>query len=368
MTHEQAPLKAVLFDFGGVLAEEGFQEGICAIARSQGLDPAQVHQAGMEAVYDTGYVLGRGSEADFWREMRQRTGIVGDDKTLSREILDRFVLRPGMLAAVRALRQRGITVAILSDQTDWLDWLDRRDGFFAAFDQLFNSYHLGKGKRDPSAFDDAVRALGVAPHEALLVDDMPGNVARAAARGLRTILFRDEAGFLAELAKMTAEDGLSIGNLSREVGMEPQSGAAAAAEFERAQHALAEGDAVAALGHLEKALKLHDNPRWYSCLGYCVAKERGQFLRGVELCLTSLEQEPANPVHYLNLGNVHLVTGNKDEALRVFREGMAHGGDARLLRKLNELGMRKPPVLSFLPRDNLLNRYLGLLFSRVGLR
>jgi putative hydrolase of the HAD superfamily len=204
MAHEQAPLKAVLFDFGGVLAEEGFQEGIYAIARSQGLDPAEVHQAGMEAVYDTGYVLGRGSEADFWREMRQRTGIVGDDETLSREILDRFVLRPGMLAAVRALRQRGIKVAILSDQTDWLEWLDRRDGFFAAFDQLFNSYRLGKGKRDPSAFDDAVRALGVAPHEALLVDDMPGNVARAAARGLQTILFQDEAGFLAELARITA--------------------------------------------------------------------------------------------------------------------------------------------------------------------
>lgn len=205
MAHVQAPLKAVLFDFGGVLAEEGFYEGLYAIARSQGLDPDEVHQAGMEAVYDTGYVLGRGSEADFWREMRHRIGIMGDDTTLAREILDRFVLRPDMLAAVHALRQQGITVAILSDQTDWLERLDRRDGFLAAFDNVFNSYRLGKGKRDPSAFDDAVRALGVAPHEALLVDDLPENVARAAARGLRTILFRDEAGFLAELAQMIAE-------------------------------------------------------------------------------------------------------------------------------------------------------------------
>jgi putative hydrolase of the HAD superfamily len=186
------------------LAEEGFHDGLYAIARSQGLDPDEVHQAGMEAVYDTGYILGRGSEANFWREMRQRTGIVGDDTTLAREILDRFVLRPGMLAAVRALRQQGITVAILSDQTDWLERLDSRDGFLAAFDQVFNSYRLGKGKRDPSAFDDAVRSLGVAPHEALMVDDLPGNVARAAARGLRTILFRDEASFLAELAQMIA--------------------------------------------------------------------------------------------------------------------------------------------------------------------
>ena len=205
MSHEQTTLKAVLFDFGGVLAEEGFQDGLHAIARSQGLDPDEVHQAGMEAVYDTGYVLGRGSEADFWREMRRRTGIVGDDTKLSREILDRFVLRPGMFSAVRALRQQGVTVAILSDQTDWLERLNCRDGFSEEFDLVFNSYRLGKGKRDPSAFDDAVRVLGVAPQEVLLVDDLPGNVGRAAARGLRTILFQDEAGFLAKLAQMIAE-------------------------------------------------------------------------------------------------------------------------------------------------------------------
>ena len=202
MDCNQSPLKAVLFDFGGVLAEEGFQEGLYAIARKLGLDPVAVHRAGMDAVYDTGYVLGRGSEADFWREMRQLTGVVGDDATLSAEILDRFVPRPAMFAAVRALRRRGIIVAILSDQTDWLERLDACSGYSAEFDRVFNSYRLGKGKRDPSVFDDVLQALGVAPREALFVDDMPGNVARAAARGLRTILFQDEAGFLAELAQM----------------------------------------------------------------------------------------------------------------------------------------------------------------------
>jgi putative hydrolase of the HAD superfamily len=205
---KQAPLQAILFDYGGVLAEEGFRVGLYAIARSQGLDPFLVHREGMDAVYATGYVLGQGSEADFWQELRRRTGIRGNDASLRREILDRFVLRPGVLAAVRALRQQGILVAILSDQTDWLEWLDRRDGFFAAFDRVFNSYRLGKGKRDPSAFDDAVRTLGVAAQEALFVDDMPENLERAAARGLRTLLYAaetDEADFLAELAQLTCK-------------------------------------------------------------------------------------------------------------------------------------------------------------------
>lgn len=100
-------VRAILFDYGGVLAEEGFREGLSALARRQGLDPLQLHAAGMEAVYDSGYVIGRGSEADFWAMLRERTGIQGEDVELSGEILARFVLRPGMLELVRCLRRQG---------------------------------------------------------------------------------------------------------------------------------------------------------------------------------------------------------------------------------------------------------------------
>lgn len=194
-------VQAVLFDFGGVLAEEGFREGLFELARRQGLDPLAVHGVGMEAIYATGYVVGRGSEAEFWRVMRQRTGLRGDDAALTATVLDRFVLRPRLLAMVRSLRARGCRVAILSDQTDWLEELDRRFGFYREFDRVFSSYRLGKGKRDPSLFDEVVSALGIAPNEALFVDDMLANVVRAESRGLRGVLFESEEQCLAELAK-----------------------------------------------------------------------------------------------------------------------------------------------------------------------
>ena len=195
-------LRAVLFDFGGVLAEEGFREGLRAIARSQGLDPVAVHRAGMEAVYVSGYVLGRGTEADFWRMVRQRTGVHGEDAALTAEILSRFVVRPRMLAAVRALREKGYSVAILSDQTDWLERLDARDHFFADFDRVFNSYRLGTGKLYPEVFTEVVTRLGVRPEETLFVDDLAGNVERAAALGLRTLHGEDEEYLLAELERL----------------------------------------------------------------------------------------------------------------------------------------------------------------------
>jgi putative hydrolase of the HAD superfamily len=200
-TMDNAP-RAILFDFGGVIATEGFREGLQEIARRQMLDPLEVHLIGMDAIYDSGYIVGRGSEAGFWAMMRERTGLAGTDEELASEILARFVIRPRMLEAVRRLRRMGIITAILSDQTDWLERLDHRDLFYGEFDHIFNSYRLGKGKRDPSLFADVVVGLDIVPHEALFVDDMPANVERARDEGLQGMVFTDEEGFLAEMEKL----------------------------------------------------------------------------------------------------------------------------------------------------------------------
>lgn len=197
-------IRAVVLDFGGVVAEEGFRLGLEAIARRHDIDPAELRREAEEAIYDTGYVVGRGTEGDFWERLRRRTGITGTDDALADEILRRFVLRPRMIAAVRAVRRRGLVVAILSDQTDWLERLDARDRFFLEFDRVFNSYRLGKGKRDATVFDDVVRALGAVPGETLFADDNPGHVDRARSRGLAVLLFRAEDAFLSELSAWTA--------------------------------------------------------------------------------------------------------------------------------------------------------------------
>ena len=102
----------ILFDFGGVLAAEGFRTGLEAIGREQGLDPVETFRLGQEIVYSSGYVVGAASEASFWDEFRRRTGITAADGELRRRILDRFLPFPKMLAAVNRLRQLGFTLAI----------------------------------------------------------------------------------------------------------------------------------------------------------------------------------------------------------------------------------------------------------------
>lgn len=196
---KSAKIRAVLFDYGGVLAEEGFRNGLVALAKEQGLDPTVMPAEGMKAVYDSGFVLGRGSAADFWALMRNRTGLIGDEVVLTERILSGFVIRPWMIDLVRKLHGQGYVTGILSDQTDWLDQLDKRDHFFDAFDQVFNSYYRGKGKQDPSLFSDVANELGFAITEILFIDDDAGNVSRARSMGMQALRFVDRDSFIREL-------------------------------------------------------------------------------------------------------------------------------------------------------------------------
>jgi len=192
---------AVLFDFGGVLAEEGFREGLKAIGKRKGLDPEDFYKISGKLVYQTGYITGRCDEHSYWNAVREKTGVKGDDQEFREEILKRFKLRPEMTAAVARIKSSGFIVAILSDQTNWLDELDQRTPFHHRFDYVFNSFHLNKTKRDSSIFRDILALLGVRPEEVLFVDDNLENVKRAMSQGLRAIYFKGAREFQIEIKK-----------------------------------------------------------------------------------------------------------------------------------------------------------------------
>ena len=192
-------LTALLFDFGGVLAEEGFREGLKAIGKKNGLDADLFFTLADTLIFEGGYLTGGSDESEYWNELRERTGIAGSNGELRDEILKRFVLRPGMIDAVDRLRSRGFLVAMLSDQTNWLDELDRRTLLSRHFDKVFNSFKLHKSKRDSSVFRDVCNDLGVKTGETLFIDDNINHIRRAEGVGLHTIHFTSYDDFEKQL-------------------------------------------------------------------------------------------------------------------------------------------------------------------------
>lgn len=194
-------VKAVIFDFGGVLAEEGFREGLKAIAEKNRRDLDEFLRVAADLIYETGYVAGAVDETIYLDRLREETGIRESIGIIRDEILRRFVIRPDVVGHVKELRAKGLVTAILSDQTDWLDELNKKGPFFHHFDYVFNPFRIGKGKRDPSVFADVCLKIGLKPAETVFVDDNSDNIKRASEEGLNAVLYTELRGLNVEMKK-----------------------------------------------------------------------------------------------------------------------------------------------------------------------
>jgi tetratricopeptide (TPR) repeat protein len=138
--------------------------------------------------------------------------------------------------------------------------------------------------------------------------------------------------------------------------------------FLEGMNALNEGRTHIALHCFEEAAKQEESPEIISYLAFCLAKERQDYRLAVSFCRWSIAEDPGNSAHYLNLGRILLLDGRKQDAIRVFRDGLLHENNPSIMDELKNLGTRKYPVISSLPRDHRVNRVLGKLFTRLKLR
>jgi predicted O-linked N-acetylglucosamine transferase (SPINDLY family) len=107
-----------------------------------------------------------------------------------------------------------------------------------------------------------------------------------------------------------------------------------------------------ALAKLKAAFeKDRKNPYFISFLGLAIGRSEQNWDRASELCETAVRLKRKEIQFHLNLVEVY--------AKRLF------GNDSRLRRIRSKLEKRRAPVLSFLERNNFLNRELGKLRHRI---
>lgn len=136
----------------------------------------------------------------------------------------------------------------------------------------------------------------------------------------------------------------------------------------KGEQALAGGETLVALVHFETAARIAPLPAIQSALAYCLAKERRQYQKAMQLCREALGSEPADPRHYYHLGRIHLLANQKTQAIAAFRRGLKQQRYQPIIDELRRLGVRKPPIFGSLPRDHFLNKSFGILLTRLGTR
>ncbi|MGE4317714.1 MAG: HAD family hydrolase [Deferribacterales bacterium] len=195
-------IEAVFFDFGGVIAEEGWVNGLTDIAHHHGFYPPMFFDDACDVLWSTGYMYGRADENTFWQKLGERYDFRMTVDEMRNVIFKKFVIRQDVLDVIRKIREAGFRTAILSDQVNWLDEFNDMYGFFSLFDRVYNSYHLGIGKKDERVFPMVCDDLGVDIENALFVDDNEGHIERAKNCGMNTLLFCDPDEDIIKLKEM----------------------------------------------------------------------------------------------------------------------------------------------------------------------
>jgi putative hydrolase of the HAD superfamily len=193
-------VRAVIFDFGGVLCFHPTEDRFARIADLFGISVPDLLRIFWEnrIHYDAGLVDSRA----YWTRIAAAAGKPMDETLLRKlvkyeiELWDNYDQR--ILGWAARLRSGGIRTAILSNLPRTLgEALRATPGFLDPFDHVTFSYELKVAKPDAAIYLDAIRGVGVPASEALFLDDKPENVEGARAVGLQAEMYSTWEEFLA---------------------------------------------------------------------------------------------------------------------------------------------------------------------------
>ncbi len=186
-----SPIKALIFDFGGVLVRTEDWSGRRKWEVQLGLAERMLDQTVFNS--DTAARASRGElpASDVWAYVAStlkldaaqleacRTDFWAGDK-----------LDVELIALIQSLRPRYQTAILSNAWSDARENFARLFGLDKAFDTLIISAEEGVAKPDPRLYQIAVERLGVRPHAAVFVDDFIENIEAARAVGLHAIHYQ----------------------------------------------------------------------------------------------------------------------------------------------------------------------------------
>lgn len=195
-------IRAVTFDFGGVLMRTGDYAGRRKWERRLGLGERGADELVFASPAGTRAQLGEVTDEEIWRAAGERYGLDAEEiAEFRRDFWSGDFIDRELVGLIRRLRAR-YKLGLLSNAWDTLRPLLARQGLAPLFDVVVISCEEGLMKPDPEIFRRLLARLDVAPGEAVFVDDMPANVDGARAAGMHALRFTSTADVEAGLREL----------------------------------------------------------------------------------------------------------------------------------------------------------------------
>jgi epoxide hydrolase-like predicted phosphatase len=200
MPESQPAIKAVIFDFGGVLMRTESLEQRERLAQQLGLSLDELYRLVFDAAGSREAQLGLIDPDQWWAQIGRSVGLKSrrEQQAFRQAMFATDVLDHELVDYVRSLRSRFKT-ALLSNASLRLVTTLSELHIEDCFDEIVISAQVGLMKPDPAVYRLTLDRLGVKPHEAVFLDDVAENVEAAASVGIHAIRFAGRETALNEL-------------------------------------------------------------------------------------------------------------------------------------------------------------------------
>jgi putative hydrolase of the HAD superfamily len=211
-------ISTVIFDFGYVLSLPPQTSDYQSLAALAGIDgqPFEKIYWGQRADYDRGAIDGPA----YWRRIAEAAGKelapAQIDSLIAADIAIWMRANPIMMNWVRALKSRGLKIAVLSNMPIEISRHMRQYApWFRDFDYVCFSAEVQLAKPQAAIFRACLKVLRSRPDECLFIDDRAENVEAAQALGLHALKFESVQKLAAEaqpfkLPSPLAADGAGV--------------------------------------------------------------------------------------------------------------------------------------------------------------
>jgi len=202
--NEQTPaIKAVISDVGGVLIRTADRSALCRWEARLGLEDGELTHEIFQSPASWRASIGLATGADVWMELACLYRLHANEvQELAQDVFTAETIDEEMAAFVGSLRPRYKTALLSNAWPEARASLEKRRGLDAVTDMLILSCEERLMKPDTRIYQLAAERLGVAPEEALFVDDYLPNVEGACDAGMQALHHTTREATLRKLADL----------------------------------------------------------------------------------------------------------------------------------------------------------------------
>lgn len=190
------PIRAVIFDFGGVLYTYDYWVLMRDFARELGISAELASQAWETRIEE--FERGEITERDFWQAFKVTARVKADDTLLHEIFVRQFAPMPDSIHISVDLKSKYL-VGLLSNNCAWEADLDKRLRFRRNYELVIMSYEVGARKPEPRIFQILVERTGCRPEEIVFIDDTSSYADVVTQAGIHFIPFRSAGQLKDEL-------------------------------------------------------------------------------------------------------------------------------------------------------------------------